>query len=297
MDNILAWGVNVVLWLQQFSPALDLPFKALTFPGEEEFIMVFLPLLYWCFERRIGLRLAALTLLSIYANSIIKLWANQPRPFEVDSRVKQLGAEVSRGFPSGHTQNAVVMWGYLALQLRRRWMWILAAALMILTPLSRLYLGVHFPTDLLGGYLIGALLLWLFCRFEPQVESWLGRQSLLAQLALAVVAPIALTLLPLANNQDALTAAATVLGMGVGLALERRYIRFAVAGSLWQRAARFLLGMAIALALRFGLKAAFEGVEPESAFRVLRYTLIGLWVTLGAPWAFVRLRLSRTEKV
>jgi membrane-associated phospholipid phosphatase len=254
----------VVLWLQQFSPALDLPFQAFTFLGEEEFIIFLLPLLYWCFERRVGLRLAALTLLSIYVNALAKTLANQPRPFEYDSRIKQLVAVTSRGFPSGHTQSAVVIWGYLAVQLRRRWAWILAGVLMILIPLSRLYLGVHFPTDLLGGYVIGALLLWLYLWLEPQVESWLGKQSLLWQLALAVAAPLLLFLLPMANDQDALTAAATMLGMGVGVALERRYVGFEAAGLWRQRVARLILGLAVVLALRYGLKAAFSSLSPDS---------------------------------
>lgn len=86
-----------------------------------------------------------------------------------------------------------------------------------------------------------------------------------------------------------------MLGMGVGLALERRYVRFGTEGGIWQRVARFLLGILVALGLRFGLKVVFEGAEPEGVFRVLRYAIIGLWVTLGAPWAFVKLRLAKVE--
>jgi len=66
------------------------------------------------------------------------------------------------GLPSGHTQGAVVVWGYLVSQFRRRTLWILAGFLMIGIPLSRLYLGVHFPTDLLGGYILGALCLTIY---------------------------------------------------------------------------------------------------------------------------------------
>ncbi|MBC8446155.1 MAG: hypothetical protein H8D78_00245, partial [Chloroflexi bacterium] len=51
MESILDWGINVILWFQQFSPTLDLPFKVLTFMGEEEFFLLLLPLVYWCLDR------------------------------------------------------------------------------------------------------------------------------------------------------------------------------------------------------------------------------------------------------
>jgi len=53
----LDWGIGVVLWFQQFSPALDIPFKGLTFLGDETFYLVFMPVLYWCIDRRTGSRL------------------------------------------------------------------------------------------------------------------------------------------------------------------------------------------------------------------------------------------------
>ena len=132
MEDALNWGVGVVLWSQQFSPALDLPFKILTSMGGEVFFMLILPLIYWCVDRRSGIRLTILFLLSSYLNLAAKVLADQPRPFQYDHRVQQLYKAGGGGFPSGHTQNAVVVWGYLALQFRRRRLWIVAGFLMVL---------------------------------------------------------------------------------------------------------------------------------------------------------------------
>jgi len=110
----LDWGIEVVLGFQQFSPALDLPFKGLTFMGNLEFFLVFMPLIYWCIDRRMGARLLVLFLISAYANAIAKVVADQPRPFQYDPRVKPLGHAAGGGLPSGHTQGTVVVWGYLA---------------------------------------------------------------------------------------------------------------------------------------------------------------------------------------
>jgi hypothetical protein len=56
-EDILDWGIEVVLWFQQFSPEFDLPFKSVTFLGNLEFFLLFMPLIYWCIDRRMGARL------------------------------------------------------------------------------------------------------------------------------------------------------------------------------------------------------------------------------------------------
>jgi membrane-associated phospholipid phosphatase len=165
-EDILDWGIEVVLGFQQFSPALDLSFKSLTFLGNLEFFLLFMPLIYWCIDRRMGARLLVLFLISAYVNTIAKVMSDQPRPFQYDSRVRQLVHAGGGGLPSGHTQGAVVVWGYLASQIRSGKFWIIAGFLMIAVPISRLYLGVHFPTDLLGGYCLAAPC-WGFCRASP----------------------------------------------------------------------------------------------------------------------------------
>ena len=167
MEPLLNWGVQVILWLQGGSPLLDLPFIAITNLGSEEFLLVVMAFVFWCVDRRAGARLAALILISAWLNAVAKEIALQPRPFEWDQQVRMIFPATGGGLPSGHTQGTVVLWGYLALAFRRRWLSILAAILMLLVPLSRLYLGAHFPTDLLGGYLLGALILLAYLRLEP----------------------------------------------------------------------------------------------------------------------------------
>jgi len=292
MEGILDWGVNIVLCLQQFSPALDLPFKVLTFMGEEEFFLLLLPILYWCLDRRTGARLTVLFLFSAYVNAVAKVLANQPRPFQYDSRVRSLWDATGGGLPSGHTQSAVVVWGYLASRFRRTWLWVIAGLLIVLIPVSRVYLGVHFPTDLLGGYLIGAALLFLYVWLEPEVETWLEEKGLVWQLGAALALPALLILL--FPTKDGVTSGATLMGMGAGFTLERKWIGFGSGGVWWKRVLRFLLGGAVLLGLWMGLRAVFSGAEPALIFRFIRYGLVGLWGGLGAPWAFARLRLAET---
>ncbi|MDY6833604.1 MAG: phosphatase PAP2 family protein [Chloroflexota bacterium] len=290
MDSVLDWGLDVVLWFQELSPTLDLLFKALTFIGGEGFFLLLLPLVYWCLDRVCGVRLAVLFLLSGYINVVAKAIADQPRPFEYDHRVRQLVGAHGGGFPSGHTQNTVVIWGYLASVLHKKWFWIVALLLMVLVPLSRVYLGVHFPSDLLGGYLIGAMFLLLFMILEPKVESWLSERGMNWQLGLAVIGPLVLMLTFL--TEQGITASAVLMGMGIGFVLERRWIGF-TSGGIWQkRVIRFLLGIMILLVLWEGLSL----VSQNLFFCFVRCTMIGLWCSVGAPWIFMRLNLVDCPK-
>ena len=295
MKPFLDWGTDIVLWFQQFSPALDLPFKTLTFFGNLEFFLVFMPLIYWCVDRRTGARLLVLFLISASVNAIAKALADQPRPFQYDTRVRQLAHAGGGGLPSGHTQGAVVVWGYLASQTRSGSLWMLAGFLMIAIPISRLYLGVHFPTDLLGGYLMGAALLFVYLRWQPKVEIWLATKGIVWQTAAAIIVPIVLLFISPRGSRYALSACGALLGFLPGIALERRWIRFRCAGSLLKRSLRFAVGLIALVGIWFGLRLAFSGLEPAALLRVVRYAAVGLWGALGAPWLFVRLRLSETE--
>ena len=292
MESILDWGVNIILYLQRYSPTLDAPFKVLTFLGDETFFLMLLPLVYWSIDRRRGLRLAVLFLTSAWVNFGVKELAAQPRPFDYDHRVKSLVHATGGGFPSGHTQGAIVAWGYLAASFRSTWFRILAVLLILLIPLSRLHLGVHFPTDLAGGYVIGAVLLILFVMYEERAAIWLNAKGLGWKLALSLVAPgIMLAVFP-GDDPGGVTTASVLMGMGVGASLEQHWVGFDTAGPVWKRAARLIVGLIVLAVLYVGLKLAFNDLEPERLFRFVRYFLVGLWCGGGGPWAFAVLKLA-----
>ena len=139
--SLIPWGTEAILWVQSFSsPFLDALLTAATLLGEEEFYLVFLPLIYWCFDKRIGIRLAYAFLLSSCLNLFIKYLFDIPRPD--DPRIRVLLKEITPSFPSGHAQGAVVTWGYSATQWQNRVFWAVVAVLIFLNSLSRVYLGI-----------------------------------------------------------------------------------------------------------------------------------------------------------
>jgi membrane-associated phospholipid phosphatase len=289
MSGIESWGVSVILWLQSYrTPATDLAFRLITFLGEEQFYLLLLPVIYWCVDKRMGMRLAALVLLSNTANVMLKLafaWPRPPAP-----PVRHLVYEDSFGFPSGHTQNSTVAFGFLAWWIRRRWASAAAAALVVAVGLSRLYLGVHFPHDVLGGLAFGLLVLAVSALAVPSLEETWATWPAAVRYPVALAVPLALLAVwPLKDTAGSLGALA---GLALGEMAELELVRFVPAGSLGKRLLRFLLGVVLVAALYFGLK-----LVPLEAilWRFARYGAVGLAASLVAPWLFVRLGLAEAE--
>jgi membrane-associated phospholipid phosphatase len=229
-------------------------------------------------------------------NAVAKELAGQPRPFQFNPVVQKLWNAGGGGFPSGHTQSAVVIWGYLAAQARKTWLWVAAGLLIVLIPLSRIYLGVHFPTDLLGGYVIGGGLLVLYLRFEPGVEAWLADRSIHLQLGAALAFPCLILLLSPGVEEYQVKTTASMMGMGAGFVVERKWIGFDSGGSFWKRANRLLVGMVIMIALHQGLGLLEADTNYALVFGFFRYVIVGLGGALVAPWVFVSIGLAERRQ-
>lgn len=295
MEGILHWGIDIIKWIQQASPLLDLPFLLFTYTGDQMFFILFFPLVIWSIDHNFGLRLTIIFLLSSYINTVAKLIVDQPRPGDIDGTVKVLVHESSGGLPSGHTQSATVVWGMFIREFKQRWVRLLAVLMILMVPLSRIYLGAHFPTDILGGYLLGGIVLLLVWKLEKPVVQWFSQASFFVQLSISILLP--LVLLPLMPSWDStgITICGVMIGGGVGICLERRYLRFSVSDVIWKRAACYLFGTAILMAIYIGLKLLFSGLEPEPLFRFLRYFVLGIYIVLIAPWIFLKLKLATAE--
>jgi membrane-associated phospholipid phosphatase len=325
---LLDWGIMVVLYLQGLGAALTAPMKAFTFLGNEEFFLAVAPAIYWCLDTALGLRMGLLLMISAGLNNAVKLVFHAPRPYWYDPTVKALSSESSFGIPSGHSQNAVVVWGRLASGIQKTWAWILALALVFFIGLSRIYLGVHFPTDVLSGWLLGVLILAAAIKWDRPLAEWLRRIGPTGQLLTALGVSLGLILLgwaarislgnwtfpvewadnirialpngelPNPLNLDGLISnGGAFFGLAAGAVLLAKWGGYQTRGVWWQLAARYLIGLAGILVLWRGLDLVFPGGENllAAALRYLRYALVGVWVTGLAPLLFIRARLASSQ--
>jgi membrane-associated phospholipid phosphatase len=165
MDNLLNLGIAIVLWLQSLGLWLAGPMKFFTSLGYEQFYILVAPILIWCIDPALGLRVGLAVMLSSGINGFLKLAFHAPRPYWYDERILPLGSETNFGAPSSHAQNSVVFWGLIAHGLKRGWFWLVAVIMILMISLSRIYLGVHFPSDVVIGWLVCAADRW-------QCRSW-----------------------------------------------------------------------------------------------------------------------------
>jgi len=318
MDPLISFGLSFIMAFQSMGTWLEAPMKFFAFLGTPDFFVIFMPLVYWSIDAFAGASL----------NSYFKIPMHGSRPYWVSTDVRALASETGFGIPSGHAQIGAGIWGLIAAYYRKAWAWLAAVLLILLIGLSRLYLGVHFPHDVLVGWMLGFLTLWAFLRLWEPVEARVKVMAFWYQIGLAFAVSLAMVLLgvllvflsrnfvlppewianaaqagadapnPFVFSMDALvTSAGTLFGLCSGLAWMARHGGFNATGPLWKRVARYVVGLIGVLVFYAGLKAIFPSGDTlvPYIFRYVRYTIVGFWVSGGAPWTFAKLKLSESN--
>jgi membrane-associated phospholipid phosphatase len=329
MDALIQTGIDWIIAIQALGSWLQLPMEFFTFLGHENFFFLVLPLIYWSLDAKLGLQVAFILATSNYANAIAKVLFAAPRPFWVSPGVEPLSVETTFGIPSGHAQNSAAIWGIMAASVsaRKRWAWIAALVIVFFVGFSRLYLGMHFLHDVVLGWLLGLALLFLFLRFWESVAAWLKQKTLSQQVSFAfgisllmivtgilIGAPMNAYVFPAEWTDNALrvgplpdpvsiegifTSAGSLFGLAAGAAWIASRGGYDASGSVEKRALRYVIGLIGIMVLWYGLGEVFprgETVIPL-ILRYIRYSLVGFWVTAGAPWLFFHFKLVRRPKM
>jgi membrane-associated phospholipid phosphatase len=330
MENIFQIGMQIIVWLQSLNSWLTPVMKVFTFLGSTEFYLVVAPALLWCVDAVLGVRLGLYLMINALVNATFKIIFHGPRPYWYTENVKVLGgSENSFGAPSGHAQNAVVVWGTLADRIKTRAAWIIAILIMFMIGISRMYLAVHFPHDVLLGWLFGSIMLWILLHFEKPVVNWLkqystGKQVLLSflfsllMLLVVIIAnlsisgwsvpPIWITNAHLAFPNDPtinpLSLRNTTMAAGAFFGLAAGWLWLSKLGGFLTKAAwyklilRYVLGIIGVLILYLGIGYLLPQTETvlSSALRYAQFSLIGFWMSGLAPWFFIKIKLASPLK-
>ncbi|MGW3344138.1 phosphatase PAP2 family protein [Nonomuraea rubra] len=317
LDDLHLVELGPIAWLQSWPDAVRPVLELVSVLGTDTFFLLCLPLLYWCVDPALALRLGFTVLAAATTNAIGKLAAHQPRPYWIDPRIRAFSVEGAFGLPSGHAQIGTAGLGRLAAAVARPWAWWTAGVIVVLVCLSRVYLGVHFISDVVAGVLLGLVVLVLVRRLERPVTAWWRGQRLRVQLAASVVlsgamiggamlanAPYAGWTVPpgwgAAGTIDpesldtVVSLAGVLLGTLAGASIMYRLGWFDAGGPLGARAGRWAIGTVVAVLIWY----AEREVLPEGAVGTYAgYAVLALWVQVGAPVLFIRLGLmSRSAK-
>ncbi len=192
METIWNVEINFILAIQSSLIWLTGVMKSITFLGSEEFFILVMPVLYWCVDTAIGLRVGLILLLSGHLNGMFKVIFHSPRPFWYSPEVKALSAESSFGMPSGHSMSTSSVWGMAAALFKKRWFTIVSIVVIFLVGFSRIILGMHFISDVLVGWSLGLILLLIVIKLDKPITAWLGAMSLPRQIMVVILSAAAL---------------------------------------------------------------------------------------------------------
>ncbi|HAA55721.1 MAG TPA: hypothetical protein DCE42_13240 [Myxococcales bacterium] len=288
LQSLVPWGLSVIRWVQSIHhPILDQVFLAITAFGSELGYILLLPLFYWCIDAQKGRRIGVLIFFSLGLNSFLKVLFHFPRP--AADQVRQLYKASGLSFPSGHAQGSATLWGHVFALWNKTWVRVLAVFLIFSIGFSRIYLGVHYPQDVIVGWSLGILGVVLFVLLEPKITPLLTRTHFTNQLIIATVFSVGFFLL--SPDRHHVPPCAGLLGFLVGIILERRFLRFSSNGTTRQRLMRFFAVVPVALLL-----LALKGLFPQGTFwRFLRYAFASFGAAFLAPWLFLQLKWAQTE--
>ncbi len=253
------------------TPVGDTFFSAVTLLGEETIFIVAGLLFFWCIDKKQGYFILAVGFLGTIINQFLKLIFRIPRPWVQDPEftiVESARAEATGySFPSGHTQNGVGVFGSVARVNKNKIIRGLCIATCILVPLSRMYLGVHTPADVIVSFVIAtALVLGLY----PLVNKIIEKPNCMRLffLCMSVLSGLFLTyvlLFPFSadvdphNLESGLENAYKIFGCIVGLwvayEIDNRFIRFDTKAVWWSQLLKLVLGLVLLLGIKSGLKS------------------------------------------
>jgi len=292
-------------------PWLDAIVSVLTELGGETVFLVAALAVFWCVDKRQGYYLLSVGFLGPLVNQFLKITCRTPRPWVRDPNftiVESARAEATGySFPSGHSTSSVGTFGVIATEARNVWVRSVSIALCLLIPLTRLYLGVHTPADVLAG---SAISLFFIIVLRPVIYRENGKHlpkllGVMLALAAAFVAYMEFFPFPAdvdaENLQHALKNSYTLLGALLGMIVvyhADRKLDFPTEGVWYAQVLKTVLGLAIALLVKEGLKAPLDAVfGGHMAARAIRYFALVLVAGIAWPLTFPRFaKLGRKDE-
>lgn len=275
------WEIAILQALQHIrSPFLTSLMEAITAMAESLPLVIVIAILYWCGDKKKTVRIGWALLCSTAVNGIVKNIVKAQRPFQ-KGVVTPIRVETatSYSFPSGHTQTATSFWTSAMMIFKNKSMLILGCTMIGLTAFTRLYLGVHWPVDVIAGIIIGLIVVAIADKLYDS-EKGFNRWHVIG------VGILAFVFLIIPIERDLVKSVGALWGFVVGCYLEQNYIHFETKGSLKQQLIKIAIGMGGVIILYSVLSFIFQ---KDLILAMIKYAILVLWLTAGAPYVFKRI--------
>jgi membrane-associated phospholipid phosphatase len=280
--------------------------------GGITFFLILVPILYFYYQKQFAIKIAAAILTTGLFNGLAKFYFQSPRPSGLSEQFTAIKSHINEGsfgLPSGHSHVSILVWGLIFLHFKNIYIRSFAMFIMIFTPFSRMYAGVHYPGDVIGGFLMGLLTLVvieiLFKKFPdfPNPVSWNKPEATVrSSILLVAVITLSSTLLGSKDNiaqqvhslEQVISAAGSSLGMYAGIVLYRLKFPELANRNLKDNLLFSLSLLFLGVGLFYvGLGKLGENLFPGNEFyRYSRYVLLNFYVAFLIPYLVNKFRAN-----
>lgn len=288
-------------------PILTDFFSLLTYLGDGMPIVIIVFILYWCVDKNLAKKVGLSVAFGGLLNGVLKATFCIPRPWVRDTSFKAIESAKARAtgysFPSGHVSNAVCTYGTIGVSVKKWAARIGCFLLILLIAFSRMYLGVHTPSDVIVSFCVSVIVVLLVVRLYDKLNSLNERQFLwfvVCSSLLAVLTVVYIRFKPYEDgysftlSKDGYLACGMVAGLTIGWYLERRFLNFDVKAVWWFQIIKVVAGLVSSLLL-LELLGVLVDLLPsiQEIVYFVRYLLIVLWAVFGYPFIFNKIKAGK----
>ena len=304
IDSILALQKPIMLFFQSIRvPVGDIIAKAITYCGDAPVAILVLLIIYWCVDKRMGFAFGGTLLPANCSMNILKVIFRVPRPWvQYPNELECILPSTATGysFPSGHSTTAGALWGTVYKFSKATWIKVIAIALIVLVPISRVYLTCHWPIDVIVGIGLGLIFSLLLSKKMYALyddEKHFGKVSVIIATITGAVGLVTAILLEGGAIEallwkDLMETSVMCSGLFLGAFLEKNNVNFRVPSTLKKKIIGFLIGAVLGVGIWVGLRSipVFSMI-----FKCIAYFFFAFWGSFVYPSLAVKFNLFEKE--
>jgi membrane-associated phospholipid phosphatase len=266
-------------------------FEFITMLGEETLLIVLMAIVYFMYDKHLAKRMFFITAMSLSLNCIVKNFVKRPRPFTRGISCVREETATGYSFPSGHTQTFATWSNGFAFYLKSKKLLWGTVILSILVGFSRMYLGAHYPSDVIAGLLFGLVFAYLGNKLYDKVQN----KHLLYTAFLLILTPFIIFFIikPDPLYEDFFKLFGMQAGFTLAVLLEEKLVNLEKSNVVWKNILRIVICVVLALVIKESLKALFvtDILRLSLILDAVRYFVLVFLILGICPWVFKKVKI------
>ena len=289
---MLSFELDILRMLESVrNDFLNSLFELITMLGEETLLIILMAVIYFLYDKTLAKKLFFITAMSLSLNCLIKNFVKLPRPFTRGISCVREETATGYSFPSGHTQTFATWSNALAFNLKKNWFLYISLTLSVLVGFSRIYLGAHYPSDVVAGLVFGLV----FAFFGNMLYDKVKNKKLLYTVSILCLLPFTVLFLikPDPLYEDYFKLYGMIAGFTLAVIFEEKFVNLEKSTSLVKNLLRIVICVVLALVIKESLKALFvtEILRFSLILDAVRYFVLVFLILGLCPWVFKKLNI------